>query len=314
MVGPHRFPDLEPERTVLEPLGAAVVAAADADELVRRAGDVDALLVATTRVDASLVARLQRCRAIVRYGMGVDGVDVAAATRAGIPVGNVPDASVADVADHAVALALALMRRLPDLDDSVRAGRWGLAPLAGVRRVGTRTAGIVGLGRIGRAVAGRLGAFGMRVVAYDPLAGTDPYPGLDLEDLLGKADLVSLHVPLTPETANLLSADRLSRLPPGAIVVNVSRGGLVDEHALARALREGRLGGAGIDTFADEPLPPAHPLRDAPRTILTPHAAWHSVDAARDLQRKAAEQVARAIAGQRLAPVVNAEVYPDGDG
>ena len=313
VVTPHRFADLEPERTTLEPLGVEVVAAGDLEELERLAPAAVALLVTSfVTIDGELVRRLSGCRAIVRYGIGVNEVDVEAATAAGIPVGNVPDASVGEVADHAVLLALACLRRLPEVSSALAAGTWDLGPMRGVRRLSTLNAGVLGLGRIGREVARRLEAFGMAVAAYDPYVTESPYPLLELDELLRRSDLVSIHLPLTAETRGLLSDERLGLLPPGAVVVNVARGGIVDEAALARRLESGALWGAGLDVFEQEPLPAEHPLRGAPHVLMTPHAAWYSVQAGRDLQWRAAEQAARALRGERLDPVVNPAVYERG--
>ena len=310
VVTPHRFVDLEPERSTLEPLGAEVIAAADVEELERLAPGADALLVTSfVTIGGDLIRRLGNCRAIVRYGIGVNEVDVDAATTAGIPVGNVLDASVSEVADHAVMLALACLRRLPETAAGVAAGAWDVSPMRGARRLSTLTAGILGLGRIGTAVGRRLEAFGMTIVGYDPYVHDSPFPRLTLEELLGRADLVCVHLPLTAETRGLLSDEKLALLGPGAVVVNVARGGIVDEIALARRLGDGSLWGAGLDVFAEEPLPAAHPLRAAPHMVMTPHAAWYSVESGRDLQWRAAEQAARALRGEWLDPVVNPDVY-----
>ena len=310
VVTPHRFADLEPERSTLEPLGAEVVAATDVEELERLAVGADALLVTSfVTIGGELIRRLESCRAIVRYGIGVNEVDVGAATDVGIPVGNVLDASVAEVADHAVMLALACLRRLPETAAGVAAGTWDVSPMRGARRLSTLTAGILGLGRIGTAVGRRLEAFGMTIVAYDPYLGESPYPLLELDEVLARADLVCVHLPLTDQTCGLLSDEKLALLGSGAVVVNVARGGIVDEAALARRLADGSLWGAGLDVYEEEPLPAAHPLRDAPHLLMTPHAAWYSVESGRDLQWRAAEQVARALRGERLDPVVNPAAY-----
>ena len=310
VVTPHRFVDLEPERSTLGPLGAEVVAATTVEELDRLAPSAEALLVTSfVTIGGDLIRRLDNCRAIVRYGIGVNEVDLAAATSAGIPVGNVLDASVREVADHTVMLALACLRRLPETSAAVIAGKWDVSPMRGARRLSTLTAGILGLGRIGTAVACRLEAFGMTIVGYDPYVDESPFPRLDLDEVLGCADLVCVHLPLTAETRGLLSDDKLGLLGPGAVVVNVARGGIIDEAALARRLGDGTLWGAGLDVFAEEPLPSAHPLRTAPHLLMTPHAAWYSVESGRDLQWGAAAQVARALRGERLDPVVNPDVY-----
>ena len=310
VVTPHRFVDLEPERSTLAPLGVEVVEAADLAELRSLAPEALALLVTSfVTVDHELIDRLGACQAIVRYGIGVDGVDLAAATAAGIPVGNVLDASVNEVADHTVMLALACLRRLPETAAGLSAGKWDVSGLRGARRLSTLTAGVLGLGRIGLAVARRLEGFGMTVVAYDPFVTDTSYPLLALDELLVRSDLVCVHLPLTEQTRGLLSEEKLAILGSQAVVVNVARGGIVDEDALASRLHAGTLWGAGIDVFLNEPLPAEHPLRAAPHAILTPHVAWYSVESGRDLQWRAAEQVARALRGERLDPVVNASVY-----
>lgn len=312
VVTPHRFADLAPEHETLAPLGAEVVVAADGDDLRRLAPAADALLVSSfVRVDAELVRLLVDCRAIVRYGIGVNEVDVEAATAAGIPVGNVPDASTEEVADHAVLLALARLRRLEETRRAMADGGWGIASMRGVRRLSTLTAGILGLGRIGRAVARRVEAFGMTVVGYDPFVADAPCPLLDLDALLTQADVLFVHLPLTDDTRGLLSDARLALLPPGAVVVNVSRGDVIDEAALLARVEGGALAGAGLDVFANEPLPPAHPLRGSTHVVATPHVAWYSAQASADLQRMAAQQVARGLRGERLDPVVNPSVYED---
>lgn len=309
LVTPNRFPDLEPERRLLGPLGAEVRAAADAAEFERLAPEAEVLLITAHDVDARLIGRLgERCRAIVRYGVGVDSVDVEAASRAGIPVGRVLDASVEEVADHALALALSCLRRLPAATETLAIGGWGTGALRGLRRLRGLRAGVIGLGRIGLAVASRLDAFGIEVRGHDPQLERAPYSLLDLEPLLAESDLVSLHLPLTPATHHLLDAARLDLLPAGAVVVNVARGGLIDEAALAERLRDGRLAGAGLDVFESEPLPAASPLHDLD-AVLTPHIAWYSAGAVRELQEKAAAQAARALRGERLAPVVDESVY-----
>jgi D-3-phosphoglycerate dehydrogenase len=312
LVTPNRFPDLEPERALLSPLGAEVRAAADAAEFERLAPDAEVLMITAHDVDAELIGRLGgRCRAIVRYGVGVDSIDVAAATRAGIPVGRVPDASVEEVADHAVALALSCLRRLPVASSTLAAGGWGTQALKGTRRLRGLRAGIVGLGRIGLAVAARLQAFGLAVHAHDPNLDEAPYPLLGLEQLLAQSELLSLHLPLTDASSHLIGPRQLDLLPPGSVIVNVSRGGLIDELALAARLRDGRLAGAGLDVFESEPLPADSPLRDLDAAILTPHVAWYSGGAVRELQEKAAAQAVRALSGKRLQPAVDDSVYED---
>jgi D-3-phosphoglycerate dehydrogenase / 2-oxoglutarate reductase len=274
------------------------------EEALERAVAADAILLgARFRFDAARLARLQRCRAIVRYGVGVDNVDLPAARSRGIVVSCVPDYCVDEVATHAIALLLAIHRQLGPYAERARAGRLGIDSDHPIPRLGTLVLGVVGFGRIGRETAARARALGMRILAYDPFlddatvvrAGAEP---ATLDRLLAEADAVTLHVPLDDTTRNLLDADRLARMKPGAIVVNVGRGGLIDEAALAAALASGRLGGAGLDVTTTEPLPAGHPLYSTPNTIVTAHVAWYSTGAQRDLQLKAAEEVARILKGE----------------
>jgi glyoxylate reductase len=236
------------------------------DELRAGVAEAEGLLcMLTDRVDAELLAASPRLRAISNYAVGVDNVDVAAAAARGIPVGNTPDVLTETTADLAFALILAAARRLPDGIAAVRAGEWlTWEPdwLLG-HDVHDATLGIVGLGRIGSAVARRAEGFGMEVIA----AGR----GDDLEDLLAHSDFVSLHAPLTPETRHLIDAPALARMRPTAYLVNTARGGLVDQDALAQALRDEQIAGAALDVTDPEPLPREHPLLDAPNLIVLPH-------------------------------------------
>jgi D-3-phosphoglycerate dehydrogenase / 2-oxoglutarate reductase len=298
----HSFPDLDAERAVLGPLGAelengAGLSREDAVELTRGADAI--LLGAGVSVDAAWIAELEGCRAIVRYGVGVDNVDIEAAEARGIAVGRVPDYCVEEVSNHAIALLLALHRRLIEFDGAVRSGGWK-QHLPRVERLSDCSLGVVGFGRIGREVARKGAALGLRSLAFDPLlpgeeiaaAGATPH---SLGELLAGSDFVSLHLPLTPDTRHLIDAGALGAMKRGAVLINVSRGGLIDEDALAEALRAGHLGGAGLDTMENEPLRPDSRLLEAPGLILTPHVAWLSAGARRALQRGAAEEAARLL-------------------
>jgi D-3-phosphoglycerate dehydrogenase len=267
------------------------------------------LMTPFARLDAEDLERARACRAVVRYGVGYDNIDVGAADRLGIPVAIVPDASVEEVALHAVALALALFRRLPQADASIRAGHWEFSYMAGAHRFSRATVGVIGLGRIGARVAEHFAALGASVLGYDVVAARGPGQAtrVDLDELLGRSDVISLHLPLTPEARSFLSAERLARLPGGAIVVNVSRGGLIDELALAQALSDGRVGGAGLDVFEHEPLSPDHPLRQAPNILFSPHIAYRSEEAMDELQVKAVEQASLALRGLPMPNLVHAQ-------
>jgi D-3-phosphoglycerate dehydrogenase len=245
----------------------------------------DAVLVQFAPVGRRALEEADGLRAIVRYGVGLDNVDTAAAGEAGIAVGRVPDYCIAEVADHTIALLLAVERGIVDLARQTAGGGWDFSVAAPVRRLGTLTLGLVGFGRIARAVAARAEALGLTVVAHDP----EYSESLDLDELLARADVLSVHVPLTDETRGLIGARELALLPEGAIVLNTARGALVDEAALLEALRSGRLRGAGLDVLEDEPPAADHPLRHACGVVLTPHAAWFSESAVLDLRRKAVE-------------------------
>ncbi|NWB28960.1 C-terminal binding protein [Pseudomonas gingeri] len=243
---------------------------------------------------------------IVRYGVGVDNVDLAAAREVGVHVCNVPDYGIEEVADHAAAMTLALARKLDHYGTGIRGGEWKIAQMVdGVRSLRDTTVGLIGLGRIARAYATRMAVFGCRIVGYDPYvtnqqaraAGIEP---MSREEVISAANVLSLHVPLTPETRHVIDAATMARMPRGAILINCSRGGLVDETALSAALVGGHLGGAGLDVFEQEPLPAASPLRTAPHVLMSPHAAFFSDASVDTLQRLASEEALRGLRGETL--------------
>jgi D-3-phosphoglycerate dehydrogenase len=243
---------------------------------------------------------------IVRYGVGVDNVDLVAAKALGVRVCNVPDYGVEEVADHATAMTLALARKLDSYGAGIRDGQWAIKHMVGgVRSLRETTVGLIGLGRIARAYATRMAVFGCRVVGFDPYVSDDQARAAGIEPLsqeavIDCAHVLSLHVPLTPDTRHLIDAARLARMPRGAILINCSRGGLVDETALAAALVSGHLAGAGLDVFETEPLPATSPLRSAPHLLLSPHAAFFSDASVQLLQRLASEEALRGLRGEPL--------------
>ena len=273
------------------------------DKILERSAAADAVLLgARFQFDRERLALLGRCRVIVRYGAGVDNVDLAAAHERGVVVSCVPDYCVEEVSNHAIALLLALHRQLVGYDQAFRAGSAAIDTSHPIPRLSSLTLGIVGFGRIGREVGRKAKALGLNVAAFDPLVQPASIRAAEAEpsglvELMRAADVVSLHVPLTSETRNLIDAGRIAGMRHGALLINVGRGGLVDEVALADALHTGQLGGAGIDVTSVEPLPAGHPLFRAPNVILTPHVAWYSTGAQRELQTKAAEEVARVLTG-----------------
>ena len=281
-----------------------------AEQLREVIGDFDALIVRSqVDVDAVLIAAAPRLQVIGRAGVGVDNVDLDAATRAGITVVNAPTGNTIAAAEHTIALLLALARRIPAADASIRRGEWSRASLQGVQLRG-RTLGIIGLGKIGMAIAERARALGMTLLGSDSYVTAEQaslrgVELVDLERLLERSDAVTVHVPLTRATTGLIGARAIARMKPGAFVLNVSRGGIVDEPALASALREGRLGGAGIDVFETEP-PTGSPLLDAPNTVLTPHLGASTIEAQVAVAEEIAEQVLDVLDGRPARYAVNA--------
>jgi D-3-phosphoglycerate dehydrogenase / 2-oxoglutarate reductase len=291
--------DVAPEQGVLAPLNISASWPARSrtarEEQLRKA---DALLVNVTSVGAALLDRCPRCRVVVTYGVGYDHIDLDEARRRQVVVANVPDYCTDEVADHAMALLLALARQIRTGDEIVRAGGWGVQGLGPIRRVRGRTLGLIGFGRTGRAVAQRANGFGLRVIAYDPLVSSGGQAATmvnTLPRLLREADFVSLHAPLGPQTARLIDERALSYMKPDAVLINTSRGGLVDLDALLRALDRGSLAGAGLDVYPQEP-PRADQL-DRPDLLLSPHCAYYSAEAIIELKRSAAQAAAVVLTG-----------------
>jgi phosphoglycerate dehydrogenase-like enzyme len=282
------------------------------EELIEHGREADALLVIGEPLTAKVIEQLDRCRVIARFGAGLDNVDIDAATAKGIQVTYVPGASVEEVSDHALAMIFSLARRMPDLDAATRSGDWSvLGELPPFRRLVDQTVGIIGLGRIGQVLARKVRGLGMDLVAYDPflddaaVSALGAHP-LSLDELLATSDYVSIHTPLMPETRHLLGAAELARMKPTACLINVARGGVVDQAALVAALGEGRLAGAGVDVFEAEPLPLDDPLLASGNVILSPHAAHHSLESMNELRGRVIADVAAVLAGEEPHFPVNA--------
>lgn len=308
LITDHGFASVDQERAILKGTGADLVIAQckTPEQIIAAAADADALLVQWAPVNAAVIAMLNRCRVIVRYGIGVDNVDLAAAKARGIPVCNVPDYCVDEVADHAVALGLALARQLPQIDRRVRGGTWKIVPDKPLPAFREMTFATAGCGRIARAVLERVKGFGFKLAAHDPYAEVPSgVAQLSLDELFRQADILSLHSPLTPDTKHLVNATRLQQMKSTAIVVNTARGGLIDTEALAAALQAGMIAGAGVDVFEAEPLSADHPLHQCDGVLLTSHMAWFSDASVPKLQRMAAEEVVRGLRGESLKNQVN---------
>jgi len=273
----------------------------------------DAVLNCYAKMTARVIEKLDHCKIIARYGIGVDNVDLAAATTARILVTNVPDYCVDEVSDHALALILSLSRRIIAADAGVKSGNWSVTAHAEIRRLRGQTLGVLGFGKIAKALASKVQPLGMKVLVHDPylepaLIAQEGAEAVNLDRLLAEADAISIHVPFSPETHNLLGQGELARMKPTAFLINTSRGGIVDELALAESLKARRIGGAALDVLSVEPPPPDHPLLQAPNIILTPHLAFYSRQSVIELQTKAAEEVARALKGEPPRSPVNREV------
>jgi D-3-phosphoglycerate dehydrogenase len=308
----HPFPDLAIAREILEMAGHEVVehGCRTAEDVAEACADAEGLLNTYAPVPGETLRALRRCRAIARFGIGVDTIDLVAADELDIVVTNVPDYCTGEVANHTLALLLAVHRRVVQLDRHIRRSGWDVVAAGTIRRLEGSSLGLVGAGRIPRAVATRAAAFGLRVLAYDPYIDDAAWPaGLErrstLEELVAESDFVSLHAPAVPETHHLINAELLGQMKPHAILINTARGALVDSLALAGALGSGAIAGAGIDVVEHEPLARDHPLRKIDSVVLTPHAAFYSEESLKELQRKAAEQLRAALTGERPEYLVN---------
>lgn len=310
----YTFPDLKLEEEVILPAGHEIVAWKEKRtpaELVELVRDVDAVITQFAPVNAEVIAAMQKARVIVRYGIGVDNVDLEAAKARGIPVCNVPDYCIDEVADQTLAFALALTRQVVSNTQKVQGGEWGLAtPIDQMRALRDMVVGVVGFGRIGREVASRLKAFKCRIHVYDPVvpaaiieaAGYHP---VSLSQVLSDSDLVTLHCPSTAQTRGMINGESLKSMKQGALLVNVARGDLVDPAALVEALQSGRISGAALDVFSPEPIPAGHPILAMKNVILAAHIASVSVPAVRKLRQTAAGLAAKALRGEPLENIVN---------
>jgi D-3-phosphoglycerate dehydrogenase / 2-oxoglutarate reductase len=283
------------------------------EDFLAEAADCDALLnTYAGPITAEVMAKMPKCRIIARYGIGVDTIDLDAATHAGIIVTNNPTYCIEEVAEHTMALLLACARKVVFYDRMVRAGRWEVPPGKPLFRLAGSTLGLVGFGNIARQVAVRAAAFGMKVLYADPYVkqGQFAEPGrkMELNDLLGESDFVSVHPPLMPQTRKMIGDDAFGRMKPTAFLINCSRGPVVDTDALVRALDSKKIAGCALDTVDPEPLPNPHPLRNRENVIVNPHVAWYSEQAMVGLQAGAPNEVRRVLAGEWPVNVVNRAV------
>jgi D-3-phosphoglycerate dehydrogenase len=311
LITDFNYPDVELERGILEGAGLELVEAQcrTEEDVIEAGRGVSALLTQYSRITASVFDALPELRLVGRYGVGYDIVDVEAARERGVWVANVPDYGTEEVAVHALTMALALLRHLPLYDRDVKAGRWHSASTGPLFRLKNSNLGVVGLGRIGGTFARRAGPWFGRTLGCDPYLEEDAWPeGVErasLEEVFSESLVVSLHAPLTDETRGFIDRNLLEQMPEGSYLVNTARGGLVVMEDLLRALDEGPLAGAGLDVLPQEPPSPDHPLLSNPNVILSPHAAFYSLESEKEVRSKAAQNVvAWAREGRPLYPVV----------
>ena len=297
-------PSISIEREVLKDLcpDIAWLKCRTEDEIIAQCAQADGILMMYAPMTRRVMQTLRRCKVIARYGVGVDTVDLKAAAELGIVVSNVPDYGTQEVSDHALGLMLCLTRKIAMASSLVKRGIWDFHLLQPIYRHQVQTIGIVGLGRIGRAMADKTRALGMKVIACDPLVPRDRVPDfitlVSLEQLLAQADVVSVHCPLSDTTRNMLDEKMLRLMKPSAYLVNTARGSIVNEAALDNLLAEKKLAGAAMDVLAVEPGAADHPLFKHENFICTPHTAWHSEESMQELKRKAAEEVRRVLNGE----------------
>ena len=268
------------------------------------------MLVTYARITAEMIRQMPKCRVISRFGIGVDNVDIAAATSAGIVVTKVPDYCIDEVSDHTMALLLALVRKIPFANTQVHGGTWRMPAVVPIHRLRGSVLGLVGFGRIPQLVAPKAQAFGMKVVAYDPFVPADVFArarveGVAFDALLAASDYVSVHSPLVPETKGLFNTAAFKRMKRTAYLVNTARGPIIDEAALAAALDAGDIAGAALDVMSQEPPPADSPLFGRSNVIITPHTSFYSEESLVELQTKAAEEVASVLTGQPPRNPVN---------
>mgnify|MGYP003949468523 CR=1 FL=1 len=316
VVTDYTFPDLDRERKAAIAAGCEFEAhqCRSADEIAEALRGATVGVVQFGTVNQAAIDGLGENAALIRYGIGFDNIDVAAASARNVPVGYVPDYCPNEVADHTCAAMLTLLRKLSPLDASVRRGDWTAVAVATPLKAFSDTLiGFFGFGQIGRGVHARLKVFGFQFAVADPALSSEDAAALGLqkmspEELFQKADAVSLHAPATRETTHFVNAERLSTMQPHAVIVNSARGALIEEAALAAALNSGQIAGAALDVFEEEPLSASSVLRDAPGALLTPHAAWYSDSAIGRLQQLVADDIANHLAGRRLRKAVPGSV------
>jgi D-3-phosphoglycerate dehydrogenase len=316
VVSDYVFESFDAERGILAAVGAdlEVLQCKSAEELIPHLADAHALLnTYLPGIDKAVFDAAPKLKAVVRYGIGVDTIDVPEATRHGVMVANVPDYCIEEVSSHALALFLCLNRKVAFSDAKVKAGEWSLSYVKPVTGIAEMTCGIIGFGRIGREIARRLAGFGPTILFSDPVIAAAEVDGcrrVELDDLFAQCDAIFVQCPANERTRHLLGREAFVKMQRKPVIINAARGEIVDTEALVEALGAGLISGAGLDVVEDEKalIEPDHPLRKLGNVVLTPHSAWYSTAAIRKLQRNAAEEVARVLRGEKPRSLINPEV------
>jgi D-3-phosphoglycerate dehydrogenase len=307
------FPTLDPAKAALSRLNPTyrMSKSVNADDILAVAKDADAVLVTYAKLTREVLSQFTRCKAIGRFGLGVDNIDLPTAKEKGIAVNYVPDYCIREVSDHAMALLLSLIRKVPLSNKLVQSGRWEMPAVVPIRRIEGTVLGLIGFGHIPRLVAPKAQAFGIKVIAHDPFAKPEIFKtagveSVDLDTLFKTSDYVSVHAPLLPATRGMMNAAAFAKMKKGAYVVNTARGPLIDEPALIAALDSGQIGGAGLDVVTTEPLAKDSPLLGRDNVIISPHTAFYSIEALNELQTKCATDVARVLSGEKAVYPISA--------
>ncbi|MGC1694102.1 MAG: C-terminal binding protein [Pseudolabrys sp.] len=307
------FPSLDLAKAALARLNPTFLMSksANADDILSVAKDADAILVTYAKLTREILTQLTKCKAIGRFGLGVDNIDLPAAKEKGIAVNYVPDYCIREVSDHAMTLLLTLIRKVPLSNKLVQSGRWEMPAVVPIRRIEGTVLGLVGFGNIPRLVAPKAQAFGIKVIAFDPYAKPDVFKAakvesVDFDTLLKTADYISVHAPLLPATRGMMNADAFAKMKKGAYLVNTARGPLIDEPALIAALDSGQIGGAGLDVVTAEPLAKDSKLLGRDNVIISPHTGFYSIEALDELQTKCAADVARVLSGEKAVYPISA--------
>ena len=299
------FPSLDPAKKALEDANAEVVQAPSSSEedIIKAAENADAILVTYAKLNENILRSLKNCKAIGRFGIGVDNIDLKVAGELGISVNYVPDYCLDEVSDQAMAMIISMARKIPQSNKLVQSGRWEMPAVVPMYRLRGKTVGLIGFGNIPRLMTPKAQAFGFNVIAADPYAPKELFEkygveSVSMDELYERSDFISVHAPLLPETKGLVNKDAFKKMKDTAIIVNTARGPLINEKDLIEALDKNEIGGAGLDVVETEPLPKNSPLIGRDNVILAPHTAFYSVEALEELQTKAASDVARVLNGE----------------